>query len=219
MRGVLKWLFFAVVVRPFLLLVLGLNVRRREALPVAGPAIVAANHNSHLDTLVLMSLLPRKALLRARPVAAADYFLSNRWLAAFTVGVLGIIPIVRNPDVGETPVTPPRDVLAECEAALRNGDILIVFPEGTRGEPEQMTRIKSGVARLVERMPATTLVPVFMHGLGKTLPRGAWLPVPFSCDVLVGTALPWHGDRRALMADLARAFETLRGEGQFPEWT
>ena len=219
MRGFLKWLFFAVVVRPFILLVLGLDVRRREALPIAGPAIIAANHNSHLDTLVLMSLLPRAALLRARPVAAADYFLSNRWLAAFTLGVLGIIPITRNAEAGATSATPPRDVLAECEAALHNGDILIVFPEGSRGEPEQMTRIKGGVARLVERVPETALVPVFMHGLGKTLPRGAWLPVPFACDVLVGEALPWHGDRRMLMTDLARAFEILRAEGQFPEWT
>ena len=218
MRGFIKWLFFIALVRPFLLLVLGLNVRRREMLPVAGPAIIAANHNSHLDALVLMSLLPREALLRARPVAAADYFLSNRWLAAFTTGVLGIIPIVRH--VRDAPdLEPARDVLAECETALRNGDILIVFPEGTRGEPEQMTRIKSGVSRLVERLPRTTLIPVYMHGLGKTLPRGAWLPVPFSCDVLVGEALPWHGSRRALMTDLGRAFETLRIEGQFPEWT
>ena len=232
MHGFPKWLFFAVVVRPIVLLVLGLNVRRRADLPLAGPAIIAANHNSHLDALVLMSLLPRATLLRTRPVAAADYFLSNRWLAAFTTGVLGIIAIDRGaapPDERQDErqdrlplgpaVGPKRDVLAECEAALRRAEILIVFPEGTRGEPEQMTRIKSGVARLLSRVSETTLVPVYMHGLGKTLPRGAWLPVPFTCDILVGTPMRWQGDRHALLSHLRAAFETLRSEGRFPEWT
>ena len=214
LHRVLKWLFFALLVRPAVLLVLGLNVRRRALLPARGPAIIAANHNSHLDSLVLMSLLTRAALLRTRPVAAADYFLTNRWLAAFTTGVLGIIPIVRN---GATP-SAHTDVLAECEAALRRSEILIVFPEGTRGEPERMAQIKSGVARLLARVPETALVPVYMHGLGKTLPRGAWLPVPFTCDVLVGDPLAWTGDRPAFMAHLRTAFETLRAEGQFPEW-
>ena len=220
MHRFLKWLFFAALVRPAVLLVLGLNVRRRSLLPVRGPAIIAANHNSHLDALVLMALLPRAALLRTRPVAAADYFLSHRWRAAFTTGVLGIIPIVRGGTRTGQPIEAEtaRDVLADCEAALRRGDILIVFPEGTRGEPEQMARIKSGVARLLARVPETVLVPVYTHGLGKTLPRGAWLPVPFTCDVVVGAPLAWAGDRVDFMARLRAAFETLRAEGQFPEW-
>lgn len=216
MRNVVKWLFIVLVVRPAVLLVLGLNVRRREHLPLSGPAIIAANHNSHLDALVLMSLLPRATLLRTRPVAAADYFLTNRWLAAFTVGVLGILPIDRVAQA--VPGPDAKDILAECETALRRGDILIVFPEGTRGEPETLAQMKSGVARLLARVPETMLVPVFTHGLGKTLPRGAWLPVPFTCDVLVGPPLTWTGDRIAFMEQLRQAMRDLREEGRFPEW-
>ena len=217
MRNAVKWLFFAFVVRPAVLLVLGLNVRHRENLPVSGPAIIAANHNSHLDALVLMSLLPRATLLRTRPVAAADYFLTNRWLAAFTVGVLGILPIERGGHaVAEGQGA--KDILADCEAALRRGDILIVFPEGTRGEPESLAQMKSGVARLLARVPETVLVPVFTHGLGKTLPRGAWLPVPFTCDVFVGQALRWSGDRIAFMEQLRTAMRQLREGSHIPEW-
>lgn len=217
MHNLLKWLFFALVVRPAVLLVLGLNVRHRERLPHAGPTIIAANHNSHLDALVLMSLLPRATLLRTRPVAAADYFLTDRWLAAFTVGILGIIPIERGGKKSEAEID-PQDVLAECEAALRRGEILIVFPEGSRGEPETLAQMKSGVARLLARVPETKLVPVFTHGLGKTLPRGAWLPVPFTCDVLIGQPLTWSGDRIAFMERLRFAMQALREEGRFPDW-
>ena len=89
----LRWLFFLLIVKPFLLLAVGVNVRRRDRLPAAGPALIVANHNSHLDALVLMAMLPVWLLSRARPVASAEYFLSNRWRAWFATRVIGIIPV------------------------------------------------------------------------------------------------------------------------------
>lgn len=95
MQRLLRLLFVLLVARPVTLFVLGLNIRNRERLPVRGPAIVAANHNSHLDTLVLLSLFPLRDIHRVRPAAAADYFLSKPWLAWFSRNFIGIVPVTR----------------------------------------------------------------------------------------------------------------------------
>jgi 1-acyl-sn-glycerol-3-phosphate acyltransferase len=209
---VLRLLFFAVIVRTVTLIVLGLNVRHRERLPRGGPAVLAANHNSHLDTVVLMSLLPLALLHRVRPVAAADYFLRNRFLSWFATGIIGILPIRR----GRAEAA--EDPLAPLAAALDRGEILIFFPEGSRGEPERLAEFKSGMARLKERRPAVPVTPVFMHGLGKALPRGETLLVPFFVDVFIGEPVPWTGDRQEFMDRFKTAIAALADEGQFPVW-
>lgn len=84
MERVLKILFFALIVKPLTFVILGLNIRSREKLPKKGPAIIAANHNSHLDTMVLMSLYPLSQIHQIRPVAAADYFLSGKFRSWFS---------------------------------------------------------------------------------------------------------------------------------------
>src|SRR5262249_9764181 len=109
---ILRHLFFLLVVRPFALFLLGVNVRHGDRLPSAGPALVVANHNSHLDTLVLMTLFPQRLLDRLRPVAASDYFLKQRALAWFALGIIGIIPLAREVRAGR------GDPLAGCNAAL-----------------------------------------------------------------------------------------------------
>ncbi|MEJ2590853.1 MAG: lysophospholipid acyltransferase family protein [Candidatus Thiodiazotropha sp.] len=212
MARILRFLFYAVLVRLVVLIVLGLNVRHRERLPADGPAILVANHNSHLDTLVLMTLMPLRLLPRLRPVAAADYFLRNRLLAWFALNVVGILPIRRGTGGRHD------DPLQSCREALDRGDILILFPEGSRGDPERLTRFKSGIAHLALSRPQVPVIPVFLHGLGKALPRGEALLVPFFCDVFVGEQLPVSDDRKPYMQALDARMEALAGEGRFPSW-
>lgn len=212
MDTLLRWLFYAGFIRLIILIVLGLNVRHRERLPRSGPAIVVANHNSHLDTMVLMSLFRLRLLPKLHPVAAMDYFLSSRFFAWFSLNIVGILPIKRTVKRGDD------NPLEPCNATLAKGDVLIIFPEGSRGAPEQLQSFKGGIARLAESNPGVPVVPVFLHGLGKALPKGEAVLVPFFCDVFIGESLVWNGDRRAYMRQLDERMKALAAEGNFPSW-
>lgn len=212
MARVLQLLFFLLLVRPLLLLVLGLNIRSRERLPERGPAILIANHNSHLDTLALMSLYPLGMLSRIRPVAAMDYFMRTPLLAWFATRIIGIIPLRRTIKSGQ------GDPLSESVAALERGEILILFPEGSRGEPERLGTFKSGIAHLAKRLPEVPVVPIYLHGLGMALPKGEALLVPFFCDVFIGESLRWQGDKEAFMQQVKATMNRLADEGGFPSW-
>ncbi len=179
----LKLFFFGFIVKPIVFIVLGLNIRGRERLPAQGPAILAPNHNSHLDTLVLMSLYPLRDIGRVRPVAAADYFLANRWLAWFSLNIIGIIPLQRK-HIGDK-----KSLFTLCNQALDQGDILILFPEGSRGDSEDITELKKGIYHIANSLKNITIVPIILHGLGKVLPKGEALFVPFNCDVIIGENL------------------------------
>jgi 1-acyl-sn-glycerol-3-phosphate acyltransferase len=218
MTIVVRILFFSLIVRPFVLFWIGLNVRGRHKLPVSGPAIVVANHNSHLDTLALLSLYPLRLLPKVRPAAAVDYFLEkNRYLAWFALNVIGIVPVPRRGAAGADP-------LAGCVSALDRGDVLILFPEGSRGEPEKIAQFKRGIARLVRQRPEVPVVPVFLRGFGRVLPKGDWLPVPLFCDVFVGDPLPHPGamagrdELVAFVASLERRFEEMSNAEIGPIW-
>jgi 1-acyl-sn-glycerol-3-phosphate acyltransferase len=208
----LRFIFYRIVVRLVVLIVLGLNVRHRERLPTTGPAILVANHNSHLDTMVLITLLSPGLLNRIKPVAAADYFLSSPLKAWFALNIVGILPIKRQKD------TPDEDLLAPCYLSLEEGNILVFFPEGSRGEPEHLTAFKGGIAKLAERYPTVPITPVLLHGLGKVLPKGEKLLVPFFCDVFVGEPLYGSKDRKGFMAQLEERMAELSQEGVFPPW-
>lgn len=212
MSWLLRWVFYAVIVRFVVLFVLGLNVRHRQHLPTQGPAILTANHNSHLDAMVLISLLPLRLLGRVRPVAAADYFLSSGLRAWFATRIVGILPIARRRESSD------EDPLAGCDAALARGEILIFFPEGTRGEPEQLAPFKKGIGILAARHPDVPVHPLFTHGLGKALPRNEALLVPFFLDVFVGEPLYGRDHPHDFVDQLRERIVALGHEERLAQW-
>lgn len=201
---IFKFLFVLLLVKPLVFIGLGLNVIQRQNLPEKGPVIVAANHNSHLDTLVLLALFPISMVHKVRPVAAADYFLKNKLSSWLSLNVLGIIPIRRSPSKSER-----NAVFDECHQALKNGDILIIFPEGSRGEPEVMSGLKKGIYHLVKEHDNCPVVPVVMRGLGRSLPKGTAMFVPFNCDVVLGEGIAKFADADAFLTTMQQQYDQL----------
>jgi 1-acyl-sn-glycerol-3-phosphate acyltransferase len=208
----LRFLFFAVVVRAVILVALGLTVRHRERLPKDGPAVLAANHNSNLDALAVMSLMPLKLLPKLRPVAAVDYFFTSKVRGWFATNIIGIIPVKRGS--GKEGGNP----LQLCEEALDRGEILVLFPEGSRGDPETLAPLKKGIGHLACARPNVPIVPIFIYGLGKALPKGSAVLVPFNCTVNVGEALYGTGTYNDFVAELQDAMTKLAAEEKVPVW-
>ncbi len=215
MNHFLRFAFFALIVRPLMMIVLGTNARRVDLLPSDGPAIIVANHNSHLDVFALMNILGLHRLRKVRPVAAADYFLTRPLRRWFATRIVGIIPIDRKKtrrEDGKHPLEPISEVLRE------NG-IVLLFPEGTRGEPEQMDEFQTGIAHLAKRHPDVSITPVFMHGLGKALPKGEAILVPFFCDMFVGQPIPSGLGKKELMTALNDSMDKLAAELPIQSWS
>jgi 1-acyl-sn-glycerol-3-phosphate acyltransferase len=200
---IFRLLFFATIVRLVVLVVIGLRIVDLERLPRTGPAIICANHNSHLDTMVLMTIFPLRLLAKLRPVAAADYFLQNPLLKWFALEIIGIIAIDRQ----QSSCT--EHPLAKCSEALERGEILIIYPEGSRGKPESLASFQSGIAHLAKRHPDVPIYPVFIYGLGKVLPKGEFILVPFFCDLAIGLPIFWENNKKTFMALLDRQMQEL----------
>ncbi|MFW3371547.1 lysophospholipid acyltransferase family protein [Aliarcobacter butzleri] len=202
MKRVIKVLFFAFIVKPIVFVVLGLNIKGREKLPLEGGAVIAPNHNSHLDTLVIMSLYPLSKIDKIRPVAAADYFMRNKFVSWISTYCIGIIPLDR------TGASSQEELFKEPHEALDNKDILILFPEGSRGKPEQMTRLKKGLFYLLKDKKDIPIIPIAMQGLGNSLPKGEALFVPFNCQVVIGESINIPEHSQTLNETLKDFFET-----------
>jgi 1-acyl-sn-glycerol-3-phosphate acyltransferase len=141
-----------------------------------------ANHSSHIDTLAIWSALPIRLRKRTRPVAARDYWGAGlrRYIAT---KALRAVLIDRVRDHRED------NPLAPLIEALREGDSLIIFPEGTRGKDPIPTGFKSGLFHLAAQFPQVQLVPVYLENLHRSMPKGAFIPIPMTCTVRFGVPL------------------------------
>ncbi len=143
-----------------------LDVENPANLPTEGPAIVVANHVSFLDSVLLMFALPRPVSVLGK----AEY--TDRWITNWLFCGAGMIPIRReNPaDLGRA--------FEQVADVLGKGEVVGIFPEGTRSRDGLLHRGHSGAAHLALSTGAP-LVPVGIIGTDRVLPTGARLVRPF----------------------------------------
>jgi len=181
----------------------GPSVRWAGTTPCQDQCIFFANHASHLDFVVLWSVLPGELRARTRPVAARDYWDASRLRRFMATRVFRAVLVDRAANLGQL-----RTQLDQLIAALDAGDSLIIFPEGTRGSGQEIGPFKGGLDYLSRQRPDVDLVPVYLDNLHRIMPKGEFLPVPQLSRISFGVPLRLlPGESKA--AFLARAREAV----------
>jgi 1-acyl-sn-glycerol-3-phosphate acyltransferase len=147
-------------------------------MPETGSFVLVCNHTSHLDTLSMLCSVPLKRLHQTFPAAAADYFFSSLPRSAVSAILINALPFDRKFRGAES--------LTVCSELLSNdGNVLIIFPEGTRTTTGELGRFRSGIGRLLAGKDLPVL-PCHLDGGLRAWPKGKMIPRPFSLRLRIG---------------------------------
>ncbi len=133
-------------------LITGAQGHWKGCAPKAEQRIYFANHQSHLDWVLIWAALPRELRASTRPIAARDYWTANRFKHWLTREVFNAVYVSRARSADQDPLEP-------LLAALKNGDSLVIFPEGTRSSKGVPQAFKSGLFHLAEAFPQVQTHP------------------------------------------------------------
>jgi 1-acyl-sn-glycerol-3-phosphate acyltransferase len=198
----------ALAIRGWLKLYHRFEIIGRENLPLDRSFVLVANHASHLDTVALQAALPLSKLHRTFSAAACDYFFERLHLIWIAAVIANALPFSRQ--------VKARQSLGLCGALLQNpGNVLILFPEGTRSTTGALGRFKPGIGLLLggHDIPA---VPCFLSGAFDAWPKGRSAPRPRKLVLRIGTPRTYasvSSDKDgalAVAADLEHAVAALQ---------
>ena len=154
--------------------------------PTPEQRIYFANHQSHLDWVMIWAALPRKLRHKTRPIAARDYWMSSRFRHWLTREVFNAVYLSRQVARRGADDAGPLEPLLE---ALRNGDSLVIFPEGTRGNTGIPDTFKPGIFHIARQFPDVPLIPAWVDNVQRVMPKGEVVPVPMLCSVSFGAPM------------------------------
>jgi 1-acyl-sn-glycerol-3-phosphate acyltransferase len=176
-----------------------------------GPAIFAANHHSHLDTPVMLTAVPDPWRHKLFVGAAADYFFRNQLTSALSALCIGAIPIER------TRVT--RRSADHAAELIDDGWSMLIFPEGGRSPDGWGQPFRGGASYLALRCDRP-VVPIYVEGTNRILPKGARRIRPQRTTIVFGSPL-WAADdedSRRFAARIEAAVAELADEAATDWW-
>jgi 1-acyl-sn-glycerol-3-phosphate acyltransferase len=200
----------SLVLFPMVRFLTPMTVRGRDRLiDLDGPVVVVANHVSHLDTPVVLRALPRRIRSRLVVAAAKDYFYTGRFKGALVSLALATIPFDRKDG--------SRESLHDVGQMVGSGWSLLIFPEGTRSPSGELGTVRSGAAVLASQLDVPVL-PIYVHGLARVMPKGSAAPLPGGIVVDIGEPVLPQPDEPvpALRTRIETALRALAG--QTPDW-
>ncbi|MGY1608157.1 MULTISPECIES: lysophospholipid acyltransferase family protein [unclassified Geodermatophilus] len=175
------------LLRPLFHLLLRPRVRGRENVPATGAVIIASNHLSFMDSIVIPLAAPR----RVHYLAKAEYFTSpgiGGWLTRTLFTALGAVPVERETSRAA------QGALDTALGVLRRGEGFGIYPEGTRSRDGRLARGKTGVAWLALTADCP-VVPVAVAGTDRVQPVDSRWPRPHRVSVTFGPALTFPEHR------------------------
>jgi 1-acyl-sn-glycerol-3-phosphate acyltransferase len=173
-RGVNRLVYWVArsILQPFFLVYFRMQRIGREHVPKSGPLIIAANHRSFMDPFVIGMMLRRPTYF----VAKTELF--NSRIVAWLLSSLGAFPVERGQG--------DRDAMTTARQILERGDVVVIFPEGTRTRPGTLGAPKRGVGRLALETGAP-VVPMAL--IGTEAIRRGWRIRPHKVRIRAGRAL------------------------------
>lgn len=177
------FILYRLLMRNFLRIIFGISYKNLDSIKAQNQFIIIANHNSHMDTISILSAIPTKHLTMVFPIAAGDYFGKNKLTKFLTEFFINTLLITR------IKTTEKNNALENIDQLLKNGKSIIIFPEGSRGEAEVMQDFKHGASILLKKNPNLPFIPIFLKGMGKALPKGDPFLIPMECQVRIGNPI------------------------------
>ena len=175
------------LLRPLFHVMLRMHVTGRENVPATGPVILASNHLSFIDSMVIPLSAPR----RVHYLAKAEYFTGTGvggWLTRTLFTALGAMPVQRQTSRAA------QEALDTALGVLRRGEGFGIYPEGTRSRDGRLARGKTGVAWLALTADCP-VVPVAVSGTDRVQPVDSRWPRPHRVSVTFGTPLTFPEQR------------------------
>lgn len=174
------WYRMLQILLPWVMPIFHFRIVGKEEVPSAEGLILAANHVSYVDPLFIGAALVERQL----------HFMAKEEL--FRIPILG--PLIRR--LHTVPVRRGRVDYAAIKQSLRlleEGEILAIFPEGTRGDGMVLKEAEEGIGFLAARS-GRPVVPVYLHGTDSVLPRGKRIPRVHPVTIYFGHPLRLGGD-------------------------
>ena len=174
------------LIRPLTKLVFGVSIAGKEHLRQLEQFIIIANHNSHLDILLLFQILQPTKICKTHPLAALDYFREPAWLYKMVNSLFQPIWVDRNASSIST--------IRKIQERLDKGHSIIIFPEGTRGETAELQEFRRGIGLIAKQNPDIPIIPVYLEGPERAFPKKALFPLPLLNHITISPPQILHGN-------------------------
>ncbi len=172
------------------------RVEGQENIPLAGPVLIAPIHRSNIDFAFTVFMTKRKTFFMAKDSLWKVPLLRN------LISTMGAFAVKRG--------TADRESLAFAQSVLEQGEVLVMFPEGTRQEGADVVELRDGAMFIASRTGAT-VVPVGIGNTQRAMPRGAKFPRPVRVRIVIGKPISAPTSQtRVSRTQIAEATEELR---------